>query len=81
MIVEPIASDKASDKLRQSCQPAILQRLDDDLRSNFPGSRTVARRRRSGGRGKADERAEGGRLYPRVSRNGRPFHMVLEARP
>ena len=45
MLVEPIAGRQPGRQCRQSCQPALLQRLDDDLRADIagPGGRRGAR--------------------------------------
>ena len=58
MIVEPIAGRPARRQYRQPGQPALLQRLDDDLRADL--ARAGGRRgsRRPGGRGEADRGAE-----------------------
>ena len=69
MIVEPIAADDAGRQRRKSGQPALLQRLDDDLRADLarPGGRRGPRR--AGGREEADRGAHRRRFHAGAPRH------------
>ena len=81
MIVEPIAGDRPADNIANPVGPALLQRLDHDLRAHLarPGGR---RRPGRPGRREASSREiirDGGFTRVRRATEG-PFNMVLEAR-
>ena len=81
MIVEPMAGDALRAE-HQSGRPALLRRLDHDLRADVTRRRKSARRsalrpaRRSCAR---SSRAAASRKVRRATET--PFNMILEARP